>query len=84
MQTNELRTVVVRLRNSGRGLAGKSGVRPVMLAYHWFDPGKAVVFDGLRTPLPYSIPPGGSVEADGGKSRRRARLVLRAGLGSVA
>lgn len=64
MQTNELRTVVVRLRNSGRVAWPEAGVRPVMLAYHWFDPGsgKAVVFDGLRTPLPYSIAPGGSVE----------------------
>jgi hypothetical protein len=35
----------------------------VNLSYHWLDRrGKAVVFDGLRTPLPADIPPGETVK----------------------
>jgi O-antigen ligase len=63
METNELRMVAVQLHNRGRVAWPEGGVRPVMLAYHWFDPlsGKAVVFDGLRTALPHSIAPGESI-----------------------
>ncbi|MDZ4717494.1 MAG: O-antigen ligase family protein [Roseiflexaceae bacterium] len=63
MGTNELRSVDVQIRNSGRVAWPEGGVRPVMLAYHWFDPlsGRAVVFDGLRTPLPHSIAPGEAI-----------------------
>ena len=35
------------------------------LSYHWLDPlGNPLVFDGLRTPLPDGVPPGGRIEAD--------------------
>jgi hypothetical protein len=34
----------------------------VNLAYHWLDAsGKQIVEDGLRTPMPWPVPPGGRV-----------------------
>ncbi|HEY4575519.1 MAG TPA: hypothetical protein VIJ26_16190, partial [Thermoanaerobaculia bacterium] len=38
------------------------GVARVSLAYHWLDEsGKQAVEDGLRTPMPWPVPPGGRV-----------------------
>jgi hypothetical protein len=37
----------------------------VQVAYHWLDPlGNAIVWDGLRTPLPHAVEPGATVELD--------------------
>jgi O-Antigen ligase len=63
MAPGELREVQVQLTNTGQLTWPKAGVRPVMLAYHWFDPvtGNAVIFDGLRTQLPHDVAPGEQV-----------------------
>ncbi|GAB4119281.1 MAG: hypothetical protein Fur005_27400 [Roseiflexaceae bacterium] len=60
----EQRSIAIRLTNTGVATWQAQGARPVMLAYHWFDPrsGQAVIFDGIRTPLPYNIAPGESID----------------------
>lgn len=55
-------TIVVEVVNRGGSVwpatAHTTGA-PVNLAHHWFDAlGSAVVFDGVRTPLPHRIAPG--------------------------
>jgi len=48
-----------RLVNTGTTAISSSGPRPVNLSYHWFDPeGHAVVWEGLRSPLPVDLAPG--------------------------
>jgi hypothetical protein len=55
-------TVITRLFNRSRYPWTAEGVARVSLAYHWLDEGgKQLVEDGLRTPLPLPVPPGGRV-----------------------
>ncbi|MDE3113211.1 MAG: SpoIID/LytB domain-containing protein, partial [Chloroflexota bacterium] len=55
-------TVPVTLTNVGTQPWNASGANPVSLSYHWHDAaGNAVVWDGLRTPLPSDVAPGASV-----------------------
>jgi O-antigen ligase len=62
LRAGELRTVAVTLTNSGQANWRHDGLRPVMLAYHWYDPQRRLVdFEGLRTPLPRSIAPQESI-----------------------
>lgn len=55
----------VTFRNTGTLTWPSGGPNPVRLSYHWHNgncPGGAsVVFDGLRTNLPSSVAPGGTV-----------------------
>lgn len=56
----------IAIENAGlatwRPLAGARGVKA---SYHWLDSlGNALLWDGLRTELPYEVPPGGRVEID--------------------
>jgi hypothetical protein len=39
-----------------------SGSQPTHLSYHWYnrDTGQIEIFDGVRTPLPHDVAPGGS------------------------
>lgn len=58
-------TVPVRLTNSSASPWRASGAAEVKLAYHWRDTGGGVlVYDGLRTPLPLPVPPGGTVAVE--------------------
>jgi hypothetical protein len=55
-------TVITRLFNRSRYPWTAEGVARVNLAYHWLDEsGKEIVEDGLRTPMPWPVPPGGRV-----------------------
>jgi hypothetical protein len=55
-------TVLTRLFNRSRAPWTEDGAARVNLAYHWLDAGgKRIVEDGLRTPLPWPVPPGGRV-----------------------
>lgn len=55
----------VRLQNTGTITWPNSGPNPINLSYHWLDAhGTVVDYDGVRTPLPEPLPPGGVVELD--------------------
>lgn len=54
--------VITRLFNRSRYPWTADGAARVNLAYHWLDAtGKRIVEDGLRTPMPWPVPPGGRV-----------------------
>ncbi len=59
------RSVRLEVRNVGRSRWNSWGGRyPIHLSYHWLDrDGGAVVWDGMRTPLPADIAPGARVTA---------------------
>ena len=49
----------VTVMNTGTDTWTTSGANPVNLSYHWLDAsGKAVVWDGARTPLGPDVPGG--------------------------
>jgi len=55
----------VALENAGSATWRSRGRTGVRLAYHWLDPlGNPLVWDGLRTVLPYPVAPGETVELD--------------------
>jgi hypothetical protein len=57
----------VRTAIANRSRAAWPSTRPaaVALSYHWVDPaGGPVVWDGLRTALPFDVPPGGELRLD--------------------
>src|SRR5919109_1050553 len=55
----------VALENAGSATWRSRGREGVQLAYHWLDPlGNAIVWDGIRTPLPRPIAPGDSFVLD--------------------
>ena len=46
----------------------------IQLAYHWLDErGNAIVWDGLRTPLPHPVAPGERASRRARRARRRCR-----------
>lgn len=55
--------VPMSVRNEGAILWPSQGKHLVSLSYHWSDAttGDMLVFEGVRTPLPHDIPPGGEV-----------------------
>jgi hypothetical protein len=65
MSSGSTHSVSLSFTNTGSLTWNASGANPVRLSYHWFQgacPASAVaVWDGLRTPLPASVPSGGSV-----------------------
>ena len=63
VRAGETFTVLTRLFNRSRfPWTAANGAARVDLAYHWLDAsGKRVVEDGLRTPMPWPVPPGGRV-----------------------
>ena len=61
-RAGETFAITTRLFNRSRYPWAADGVARVNLAYHWLDEsGKTVVEDGLRTPMPWPVPPGGRV-----------------------
>ena len=55
----------VALENAGSATWRSRGRTGVRLAYHWLDPlGNALVWDGLRSALPYPVAPGESIELE--------------------
>jgi hypothetical protein len=64
--------VRIRMRNEGSATWRSRGRSGVQLAYHWLDPlGNPIVWDGIRTPLPRAVEPGGEVELDAGVNAPR-------------
>ena len=62
VRAGETFAVTTRLFNRSRYPWTAEGVARVDLAYHWLDAsGKRIVEDGLRTPMPWPVPPGGRV-----------------------
>lgn len=52
----------VTLTNTSQTAWSAAATDPVKLSYHWFDAnGNVSVWDGVRTPLPADVPPGGKV-----------------------
>lgn len=53
--------VPIVLRNAGAAAWNATGTNPVNVSYHWSDgAGKAVIWDGIRTPLAATVGPGAS------------------------
>lgn len=64
MEAGATVSIVTRVTNRSRDTWPSEGPAQVKLAYHWLDAaGVEVVRDGERSPLPYDVPPGGSLEA---------------------
>jgi hypothetical protein len=65
MRAGAVSTATVEIENAGT-IAWRSGATDgVHAAYHWLDDkGNAIVWDGVRTPLPHPVPPGGRVTID--------------------
>jgi putative methyltransferase (TIGR04325 family) len=62
MEVGEQRTFDVRIQNLGSETWdwGEDGRPEIRLSYHWRrDNGDVVIWDGLRTPFPAPVPPGG-------------------------
>ncbi len=59
----EAKQVEVTITNRGRIPWHTTGESPFHVSYHWLHPAakEVVVFQGLRTPFPYTIPPGGKI-----------------------
>lgn len=61
--TDGLMTLTVR--NAGRETWGAYGRQAVHVSHHWLaEDGSIAMFDGLRTSLPYDVPPGHSLRLD--------------------
>jgi hypothetical protein len=58
-------TARLRLENAGSAPWRSRGKDGLQISYHWLDPlGNAIVWDGLRTPLPHVVAPGETIELD--------------------
>lgn len=51
-------SINITLKNTGTETWNKDGKEPVCISYHWKQVSETVIYDGLRTPLPYDINPG--------------------------
>lgn len=69
MASGEIRTIDVVVTNSGEAAWQPRGETAVQLSYHWLHRSeeRAVVFEGIRSPLPRLVRPGESI-------RLRARV----------
>jgi len=55
--------IPTRVRNTSQGTWRARGATRVSLSYHWRDEDGALVeWEGLRTPLPEDVPPGGEID----------------------
>src|SRR6185295_1304353 len=62
VRAGEAFSVLTRLFNRSRHAWIAEGAARVNLSYHWLDEsGRTIVKDGLRTPFPLPVPPGGRV-----------------------
>lgn len=64
LSASETITTAVRVENAGLRTWEADGPNAIHLAYHWLsaDGEQILVFNGLRTPLPYALAPGASAE----------------------
>jgi hypothetical protein len=64
-RAGERTTAAVRIENAGVATWRSRGAEGLQLAYHWLDPlGNAIVWDGIRTPLPHPLAPGETLALD--------------------
>lgn len=69
IRAGALHTATVEVENAGSATWRSRGDEGVQISYHWLDErGNAIVWDGIRTPLPHPVAPG---------ERRTLELVLR-------
>ena len=58
-------TARVVLENAGGATWRSRGEDGLQLSYHWLDlRGNAIFWDGLRTPFPRPVPPGGTIDVE--------------------
>lgn len=58
-------TATVVLENAGGATWRSRGEEGLQLSYHWLDShGNAIFWDGLRTPFPRPVPPGGTIDVE--------------------
>ena len=64
MATGSRMRVPVALTNTGGSTWDSEASQPFRLSYHWLlpDEDRVVSWEGLRTPFPAPVPPGGTVE----------------------
>ncbi len=61
----ETLTLTIEVTNQGSAPWLTFGPNPVRLSYHWHDRhGRPIIQDGIRTPLPTSVPPGACATVD--------------------
>jgi hypothetical protein len=53
----------ITVKNIGTKTWNKNGKEPVCISYHWKNANGTVIYDGLRTFLPYNVRPGGTVRS---------------------
>ena len=65
MSTLTMAVFTVEIVNVGdEPWSSNAGRYPIHLSYHWMQAdGDVVTWDGIRTPLPYDLAPGGSATA---------------------
>jgi hypothetical protein len=55
----------LQLENAGSAPWRSRGAEGIQLSYHWLDPlGNAIVWDGVRAPLPRTVAPGEDIELE--------------------
>jgi hypothetical protein len=64
MKKHQAVIIPVKVKNNSKHVwpAESHSVRRIALSYHWLDKdGKVIIFDGIRTSLPYDVKPGEEV-----------------------
>lgn len=51
-------SVNISVKNTGTDTWNKDGKEPVCISYHWKQANETVIYDGLRSVLPYNVNPG--------------------------
>jgi hypothetical protein len=64
LRPNETIRLSVAAKNTGHDVWESAGREPVVLSYVWYDSGKAVAQEGLRTLLPRPVWPGDTVRLE--------------------
>ncbi|MDD4248671.1 MAG: trehalase family glycosidase [Methanosarcina sp.] len=52
------------VKNTGTDTWIKDGKEPVCISYHWNNTNGTVIYDGLRTFLPYNVSPGDTINSE--------------------
>jgi len=63
LRADRMVRIPARVRNTSAGIWRARGATRVSLSYHWrAEDGSVVAWEGLRTPLPEDVPPGGEID----------------------
>jgi len=52
------------VKNTGTDTWNKDGKEPVCISYHWKKANETVIYEGLRTFLPYNVSPGDTINSE--------------------